>query len=149
LAKLGVKHSFITDKLFLVALVAAPPFWALLWWLQPPVAAFSYALENIWRFVLVAAISPVLEEVLFRGAMQEYFAQRFVSKLSGPISLANLLTSIVFTALHGVVWSSFWSLLVFFPSLVYGYFKDKTGGLAAPIGLHTYYNAGFFLVTAN
>jgi len=32
---------------------------------------------------------------------------------------------------------------VFFPSLVFGYFKDRTGRLTAPILLHIFYNAGF------
>ena len=36
--------------------------------------------------------------------------------------------------------------LVFLPSLVFGFFKDRTGRLTAPILLHSFYNAGFLLL---
>jgi len=84
---------------------------------------------------------------VFRGAIQGYLIGRISWQIPGPASSANIATSFAFAALHGIVWANPWSLLVFFPSLVYGYFREKTGGLVAPIVLHAFYNAGFFLVT--
>jgi membrane protease YdiL (CAAX protease family) len=37
---------------------------------------------------------------------------------------------------------------VFFPSLVFGLFKDRTQRLLAPILLHVFYNAGYFWLFA-
>ncbi len=41
---------------------------------------------------------------------------------------------------HGPLWAA----LVFFPSLVFGFFKDRTKHLVAPVILHVFYNAGYF-----
>jgi membrane protease YdiL (CAAX protease family) len=35
---------------------------------------------------------------------------------------------------------------VLIPSLVFGYIQERTNNLAAPIALHSTYNAGFFLL---
>jgi len=52
----------------------------------------------------------------------------------------------VFTGLHFIYQPPLWAALVLFPSLVFGFFKDRTRGLAAPIILHSFYNAGFLWV---
>ena len=88
-------------------------------------------------------VYPVLEEIVFRGLIQE-FVHDYLSKARlGPLSHANLLTSVLFTGMHFVNHSPLWAALVFFPSLVFGFFKDRTQGLMAPIILHVFYNAGF------
>lgn len=148
LVPLKIKHTILRDKIFWAALVAALPFWGLLYWLHAPQDPLAHLISNIGRFVLAAAVSPAIEEVLFRGALQEYLAKQIDFRIRGPVSPANLVTSMLFAILHGIIWANLWALLVFFPSLVYGYFKDKTGALGAPIALHAFYNAGFFLVTA-
>ena len=148
LEQLKPRQLFLKDKAYWAALVAALPFWALLYSLRTPSEPVTFLVENFFGFLLVAVVSPVAEEILFRGALQEYVDRKITLNSIGPVSMANLATSAVFAVMHGVVWANPWSLLVFFPSLVYGHFKDKTGSLAAPIGLHVFYNAGFFLVTA-
>lgn len=148
MAQLGSQQPILSDRMFWAALMAALPFWGLLFWLHTPSDPVVYLVNHIGRFVLVAVASPIVEEIFFRGALQEYLAKRIRKKSEGPVSPANIVTSVIFAALHAIVWTNFWSLLVFFPSLIYGYFKEKTGGLATPIGLHAFYNAGFFLVTA-
>lgn len=128
--------------------MAAFPFWAILWVLQPPTAPLSYLVSNPATFLMVAAAYPIVEEIVFRGAIQGYLIDNISWKIPGPVSAANTVTSIAFAALHGIVWANPWSFLVFFPSLLYGCFRERTGGLIAPIVLHAFYNAGFFLVTA-
>jgi hypothetical protein len=91
----------------------------------------------------------VVEEIVFRGLVQElvhdYISQRWL----GPLSIANLLTSCLFTGLHFLYHPPLWAALVFFPSLVFGFFKDRSGHLTAPILLHVFYNAGFLWLFSN
>ena len=86
---------------------------------------------------------PVLEEIVFRGLIQELVSDYLSRQSLGPLSVANLLTSVLFTALHFLYHPPLWAALVFFPSLVFGFFKDRTRQLTAPIILHIFYNAGF------
>lgn len=97
---------------------------------------------------MVALVYPVLEEIAFRGGVQEFLMRQELRGIPGPVSLANVITSTVYAALHGFVWGNAWALLVFFPSLLFGYFRERSGGLGASIVLHAYYNAGFLLVVA-
>jgi membrane protease YdiL (CAAX protease family) len=39
-----------------------------------------------------------------------------------------------------------WAILVFAPSLVYGFFRDRYNNLYPSIVLHSTYNAGFILI---
>jgi membrane protease YdiL (CAAX protease family) len=41
-----------------------------------------------------------------------------------------------------------WAASVFFPSLVFGYFKDRHQTVVTPFLLHAWYNAGFLVVMA-
>ena len=94
-------------------------------------------------FLLPVLVYPVLEEIVFRGLIQE-LVHEYLSKASlGPVSVANLLTSLLFAGVHFFYHPPLWAALVFFPSLVFGFFKDRTQGLMAPIILHVFYNAGF------
>ena len=80
-------------------------------------------------------VYPVVEEIVFRGALQGWLLKK-INRGLGPVSAANGVTSIVFTLLHGLRWQSGFSLLVIFPSLVFGYFRERSNGLIAPILLH-------------
>lgn len=131
---------------FWAALVAALPLWGLLWWLRPPAHPWLQLQANLWPAMMIVTVYPVLEEIVFRGALQGFLLRTIRCRLPGPVSTANLLTSIMFTVLHGLRWLTGWSLLVMFPSLVFGYFRERTGGLIASILLHAFYNAGLYLI---
>ncbi|MEQ8798377.1 MAG: JDVT-CTERM system glutamic-type intramembrane protease [Salinisphaeraceae bacterium] len=90
-------------------------------------------------------VYPVVEEWLFRGELQPRIGRKLIRRF-GPLSAANLVTSALFTALHLLFHPPGWALAVFLPSLVFGYFRDATGGLAAPMLLHGFYNACFFVL---
>ena len=94
--------------------------------------------------MLPALLYPVVEEIIFRGLVQEFIHDHLSHKSLGPLTLANLLTSLLFTGLHFFFHAPLWAALVFFPSLVFGFFKDRTQRLLAPIILHVFYNAGYF-----
>jgi membrane protease YdiL (CAAX protease family) len=93
---------------------------------------------------------PVIEEVTFRGVIQDAMTaltkQRF---LFFRLSFANLFTSLLFVMMHLVYHELLWAAAVFFPSLLLGYFKERFGYLYPSILLHMYYNFTFFSLIGN
>lgn len=131
------------DPLFGVALAAGPLCWLGFFFILQPSLQLGWPLTAPVMFLLPVLVYPVLEEIVFRGLIQE-LVHDYLSKSSlGPATVANLLTSLLFAGLHFVYHPPLWAALVFFPSLVFGFFKDRTGVLTAPILLHVFYNAGF------
>ena len=131
------------DPLFRVAVAAGPVCWVVLFLILHPSIQWDWPLLTPLVFLLPVLVYPVLEEIVFRGLIQE-LVHEYLSKASlGPVSVANLLTSFLFTGVHFFYHPPLWAALVFFPSLVFGFFKDRTQGLMAPIILHVFYNAGF------
>ena len=131
------------DPLFRVAIAAGPVCWVGLFFILHPSIQWDWPLLTPLVFLLPVLVYPVLEEIVFRGLIQE-LVHEYLSKASlGPVSIANLLTSLLFTGVHFFYHPPLWAALVFFPSLVFGFFKDRTQGLMAPIILHVFYNAGF------
>lgn len=131
------------DFPFLMALLAGPVCWLVLYILLAPEPAWGWPLHHPDLFLMPALVYPVLEEIAFRGLLQELVRERVSEAGFGPLSRANLITSVVFTALHFIYHPPGWAALVLFPSLVFGYFKDRTRSLVAPIILHVFYNSGF------
>ena len=136
-------HDLWKDRLFWIAIAAGPVSWAGLFFILQPSIQWGWPALTPLIFFVPVLVYPVLEEIVFRGLIQE-FVHDYLSKARlGPLSHANLLTSVLFTGMHFVNHSPLWAALVFFPSLVFGFFKDRTQGLMAPIILHVFYNAGF------
>jgi membrane protease YdiL (CAAX protease family) len=135
------------DLLFWLAVMAGPLCWLVLYLLlRPATPQWTWPFAAPADYLLPVLFYPVLEEIVFRGLLQE-LAQEYISRRTlGPISFANLLTSLVFTGFHFLNHAPLWAALVFFPSLVFGFFKDRYGTLTAPILLHGFYNAGFLLL---
>jgi membrane protease YdiL (CAAX protease family) len=137
-------HRFWRDPLFHAALAGGLLFWLALYYIQQPVIQWHWPLLEPWQFLVPVLFYPLIEEVIFRGLLQELVHEYISQRSIGPFSVANILTSIVFTAMHFLTHSPLWAALVLFPSLVFGFFKDRTGRLPAPMLLHVFYNAGFF-----
>ncbi len=134
------------DIPLLIALLAACLYWLAMYLSYRPTIDWSWPLHSPAAFLYPALIYPVLEEIVFRGWIQEVAHDRLKGQGLGPLSRANLATSALFTALHFINHPPAWAAAVFVPSLIFGYFKDRTGGLGAPIGLHVFYNAGYFWI---
>jgi membrane protease YdiL (CAAX protease family) len=99
----------------------------------------------VWPVV----VSPILEELCFRGLLQAELRRRLghsYGPMYGPISHANLLTTVIFATLHLAQRPSAFVALVAIPSLMYGYFFDRFNSLRSPIGLHLLHNALYFSV---
>jgi membrane protease YdiL (CAAX protease family) len=140
----ALRPRFWRDTLFYAAAGAALVYWLILWRMTSVDPDPTWPLRAPLRFLYPALLYPVVEELVFRGFVQEQLHRRCKPWALGPLSHANLLTSVLFTALHFFNHPPLWAAAVFFPSLVFGLFKDRTGGVAAPIVLHVFYNSGYF-----
>ena len=91
---------------------------------------------------------PIVEELIFRGVILEFIASK--TKQFRPffhLTIANVTTSLLFVAMHFVHHSPTWALLVFVPSLIFGYFKEQYKDIRASIILHMFYNTcSLFLI---
>jgi len=146
LVRLAMSSTRLPDRTYFILLSLGPLFWLAyyIYTHQPPLQ-LAWPLSAPLRFGLLVFIYPFLEEIVFRGLLQEWLAKRFQQRL-GVLSLANVLTSVVFAALHLVHQSPMWALGIFFPSLVFGFSKERYQSLWAPIILHSWYNLGFVWV---
>lgn len=128
---------------FLVAVLLGPVVWGLLWALMPGAGG-----SITWILLVnVVLLYPLLEELAFRGFLQGWLRERkfFRQQIKG-LTLANGLTSILFALAHLYSQPPMWAAGVFFPSLVFGYFRDRHENVVSSFLLHAWYNAGFFLV---
>jgi membrane protease YdiL (CAAX protease family) len=144
---LGMKSTsrhWSLDPRFLFALLAACVFWVILVAVTGQHPQPAWPIDAPLVFLYPALVYPVIEEWLFRGLLQGYLQNRLKNQGIGIVSYANLLTSLLFSALHLFSHPPLWAGAVLVPSLIFGYFKDRTGRLGAPIALHVFYNGGYF-----
>ena len=134
------------DPHFLLALLAAGIYWFGLYVMTQPEPDWFWPLRTPLHFLFPALVYPVLEEIVFRGLIQDVISLKLPGPVIGAVSRANLVTSLIFTSLHFINHPPLWAAAVIIPSLIFGYFKDRTGGLGAPIALHVFYNSGYFLI---
>ena len=89
---------------------------------------------------------PVVEELAFRGIMQGVLLRTRLGRIRlAGLSGANGLTSLAFVVLHIVHQPWPWALAVFAPSLLFGYFRDRSGSVLPPLVMHVVFNLAFFL----
>ena len=116
----------------------------------PAVAVLAWATPLLWRphwpsagalfwFVLVA---PAVEEIVFRGGLQEWLLRRDDAAL-GLVSRANVLASLVFAACHLVSHRPAWAAAMLLPSLIFGAFYEHRRRLGGPIVVHALYNMAY------
>jgi membrane protease YdiL (CAAX protease family) len=132
------------DPLFFAAMAAALLYWLSLYLLTRPEVDAAWPLREPLRFLYPALLYPIVEEWIFRGFVQDFCQRRLRPWKLGPLTHANILTSVLFTALHFINHPPLAAVVVFIPSLVFGFFKDRSGHLGAPVALHTFYNGGYF-----
>lgn len=146
---LQLNRPFHRDSVFLLLLALGPVVWfAMIGYLAfeplPWLAIWSPA------FLSAALWQPLFEELLFRGIVQGHLLQsRAKHRTWNGLSLANFLTSLLFTLAHLAAHSISWALLVFVPSLCFGFVRDRFESVYPSIALHAFYNTGFFLLTGS
>jgi len=91
------------------------------------------------QFILIA----LPEEIIFRGYLQTRL-QQLISRrwtiFGGDIGPAVILTSVIFALSHLVAIPSGDRLAVFFPSLLFGWLRDRTGSIAGSVVAHALSN---------
>lgn len=94
--------------------------------------------DNIAIILFVCLIVPTIEEILFRG----YLQQGLKSIL--PVSVSVVATALVFSLFHYSVnmgWANFTVLSsLFWLACCLGFLVEKTGSLWSSIGLHATFN---------
>jgi membrane protease YdiL (CAAX protease family) len=137
------------DWQFGAALAAGPLCWAAWWWVTEPAVDAAWPLRQPLAFLAAVVVYPLLEEIVFRGGLQTFLLNRpFGRGKRCGISAANFLTSALFSLLHLAVHAALWAAAAFFPSLVFGYFRERNASILPAILLHVFYNAGYFWLFA-
>ncbi|MEE9333872.1 MAG: JDVT-CTERM system glutamic-type intramembrane protease [Granulosicoccaceae bacterium] len=135
---------FWKDSSYWLALLAGPVVWCLLYTAGNGVGAPPIPWE---MFLKIAMLSPLLEEIVFRGGLQTLLLEgAFFTKRKFGISAANIVTSLVFAAAHLIYQTPMWACLVFFPSIIFGWARERYNSVIPSILLHAFYNAGFGLL---
>jgi membrane protease YdiL (CAAX protease family) len=95
------------------------------------------ALAVVTQVLVVAA--P--EELFYRGWMQTAWARHGPTRtvLGAPVGPGFVATQALFAAGHLVTLDP-WRLATYFPGLLFGWLRARTGGVAAPIVAHALSN---------
>lgn len=101
-------------------------------------------LPDLWKVVVFQLFLIALpEEFFFRGYMQGAFNLVFRRRwniLGARMGLAWPLTALVFALSHSVVHYAWWHFSIFFPALLFGWLRERTGSITAPILFHAVSN---------
>ena len=140
-------------KALVAAAVILPVFigmYGLYWWGikgQTPTFHLSQNLVSVlsWNLIGVA----FAEEVFFRGYLQTRLSELFPKRirlLGTDLGVAVILASVLFALAHLVTHPSAARLAVFFPSLVFGWLRERTKSIAGPTLLHWLANSTLFFL---
>ena len=143
MTKVNIK--ILRDGQFYACLLLGPLSWLLLTVFIPIREDWAILYAKALPLLLLVGVYPVLEEVVFRGLILDGLSGWTKQRCYSVLTLANLLTSILFVLAHLVYQTELWTLLVFFPSLIFGYMKERHDSLWPPIFLHSFYNLGFLV----
>jgi len=138
----------LLSKPWYAAAFVALPVWTVLYLFNQPAIDWAWPIRAPVTFLLLTMLYPLLEETVFRGLIQGEMMHRTVCRQQfAGITLANILTSILFSLAHLLTHPPAMTALVLLPSLAFGYFRDRHEGWLLPaILLHIYYNLGYFLI---
>ncbi len=100
---------------------------------------------SLYQFVAIA----FPEEFFFRGYLHTRLNQIFGTprRLFGAAVGSSLfLTAGIFMLFHLLLSVNLWNVGVFFPALVFGWLRDRTGSITAPTLFHAFSNIGLFTI---
>jgi len=136
----------IKDLQFWIVLLSAFPVWFVLFFTDFQIKGLNESSQFLSDFLFVGLLYPVIEELCFRGFIQTSLRKiPYLSVSLIGLSCANIFTSFLFAALHMFYQPLFMAMLVFIPSLVFGYFRDRYDSVVPAIILHVFYNCGWLL----
>ncbi len=117
-----------------------PLFWLgfVVWW--QPARGFAWPPPPSWESVLAQVLGIAMpEEMFYRGYVQTALDdayQRRVRVLGAELGVGLVLGSAIFALGHVATTGHLARLSVFFPSLVFGWLRARTGGIGAAVAFH-------------
>jgi membrane protease YdiL (CAAX protease family) len=125
----------------LACLVVFPPFWlGFLYWHAPDEPFAPVPLREVGRDVAAQVFGVAFpEEVFFRGYLQSALDRAWPPRfrlLGASLGHGLVVSSALFAIGHLLTEPHPTRLAVFFPSLVFGFLRARTGGVGAPIAFH-------------
>ena len=136
--------ALLKDPFIWIILSGACLFWFALSLFFPLTSQLQWPLLTPLAFIIPVILYPIVEEVVFRGAVLEFFQEKISGVLFLNLTKANIITSILFTGLHFFYHPPLWASAVFIPSLIFGLLKERYQSLIPPILLHVFFNAGYY-----
>ena len=128
-------------------MIGAPVVWGGIVWIFGFGLDFGSFARSTFRTAAILLIFPVLEEIVFRGLIQDYLSNKTKSWDSFlGITWANWLTTLLFCATHLVTRSLLVASLVIVPSLLLGALRDRGFSIKALAAIHVYWNGGVYLL---
>ena len=142
----AVSERVLRDRLFWLALVLAAGVAAMAAGLSGAAPSVAWVWQEPQWFLWMVLLFPVLEELVFRGAIQGGLLRLPAMRRAWlGLTGANGLTSILFVLMH-LVYNPVWhALSVFVPSLVFGWFRDRHRSVLPAILLHVLFNLMWFV----
>ena len=86
--------------------------------------------------IAVAAV----EEVQYRAVLVEARRTGRHRILGADLGWGWIVTCVLFAFGHSIVQLQWWHFAIFFPSLVFGWMRARTGGIVAPALFHAWAN---------
>lgn len=131
------------DPHLLLAASAALPVWAVL---AAGFGQFMYRPADLFAWVAFVVLQPTIEELAFRGMLQGQLLRLTQKRQMAGVSMANVLTTAVFVAMHLQSQQPAWALAAGVPSLALGHLRERLVSVIPAMALHMIYNGGFALV---
>lgn len=100
------------------------------------VAGYSRFFGMLATQLLIVALP---EEFYFRGYFQSTTNQIFMKRwciLGVNLGWGWVITAAVFAVSHTIITYRWWHFAIFFPALLFGYLRERTGTITAPVLFH-------------
>ncbi len=100
-----------------------------------PAAFPGFWTTSLFQLLLIA----LPEEFYFRGYFQSTIDRVFKARrrfLGVEVGWGFIITALVFAFAHTIITYRWWHFSIFFPALLFGYLRLRTGSITAPILFH-------------
>lgn len=134
---------WLRDPHLLLAAGAAIPVWAVL---AAGFGPFMYHPADFFGWLAFVVLQPTIEELAFRGLLQGQLLRLTQKRQMAGVSMANVLTTVVFVVMHLPSQHPGWALAAGVPSLVLGHLRERQVSVIPAMALHMIYNGGFAMV---
>ena len=129
---------------FVAAVIIFPPFFVLAHFWQ--VLVFKAHWNGLTHFsnpftiiIFQLLLIALPEEFYFRGYFQstmDVICKKRWRILGVNLGWSWIITAAVFAVAHSIVRYQWWHFAIFFPALVFGYLRERTGTITAPVLFH-------------